>query len=60
LPTSLIVGSKDHRIDQHWNKEISKYNINVINIHGANHFFDNEFEFELISQVEGIIEKIKK
>ncbi len=56
--TTLIIGSKDQRVDRQWNQNLSQYNVHTIKIKGANHFFDNEFEFDLLNNVEEIIEKI--
>lgn len=54
-PVSIVVGSNDHRIDQAWINNIQQNGINVVSIEGANHFFDNEYEFELTDVIEEIL-----
>ncbi len=51
----LIKGSIDSRIDQHWSNQLSQHNVNVINVNGANHFFDYEHEFDLLDIIENIL-----
>lgn len=53
---SIIIGTEDKRIDSNWRKQLNdKYN-NVISIDGANHFFDQSHEFELIDTIEELLE----
>jgi esterase/lipase len=52
---SLIMGSADKRIDLKWNQGLKMVDTNIIVIEGANHFFDFEYEFELLSQVENLL-----
>jgi len=53
---SIIIGTGDKRIDSNWRKHLNdKYN-NVFSIDGANHFFDQSHEFELIDTIEELLE----
>jgi len=53
---SIIIGTGDKRIDSSWRKQLNiKYN-NVISIDGANHFFDQSHEFELIDVIEELLD----
>lgn len=52
---TLILGSKDTRVDKEWNKSLASANIKIIIIKGANHFFDDEYEFDLLDTVEKIL-----
>ncbi len=56
LPLTLIVGSADDRIDQEWVASLTGEGMQVRVVDGANHFFDQEHEFDLLEQVEGILE----
>lgn len=55
LKKTLIIGDKDSRIDQQWNLGLVPLGITVIAIAGANHFFDYEYEFDLLDTVESIL-----
>lgn len=55
VPVSILVGSADNRIDKTWLKSVRESNISVISVEGANHFFDNEYEFELTDAIEKIL-----
>lgn len=52
VPKTLIVGSNDNRVDQVWTKTLTQHGVNVIRVDGANHFFDNEHEFDLLDIIE--------
>lgn len=54
---SIIIGTGDKRIDSDWRKQLNKKYNNVITIDGANHFFDQSHEFELIDVIENLLEK---
>ncbi|MCU7940946.1 MAG: hypothetical protein KZQ74_03685 [gamma proteobacterium symbiont of Bathyaustriella thionipta] len=55
IKKSLILGTKDKIINQQWNMGLSQYNIDIIVIDGADHFFDYEYEFDLFDSVENIL-----
>ena len=52
---SIIIGTGDKRIDSNWRKELQKEHKNVTTISGANHFFDQTHEFDLIDALEKIL-----
>ena len=60
MPThkTLIYGTKDQRIDKQWNQELEQLDMEVITIESANHFFDFEHEFDLLDNIEAILEQI--
>ena len=53
---TIIIGTGDKRIDSDWRKQLNKKYNNVISIEGANHFFDQSHEFELIDTIENLLE----
>ncbi|MCW8931449.1 MAG: alpha/beta hydrolase [Gammaproteobacteria bacterium] len=55
IPKILIVGSKDKRVDQEWSQMLTQHGIDVIKIDGANHFFNDEYEFDLLDIIESLI-----
>jgi pimeloyl-ACP methyl ester carboxylesterase len=48
---SIILGSKDNRLSPKWKPALMKIHANVIEIDGANHFFDHAHEFDLIDNI---------
>ena len=57
-PVHIIIGEKDQRMDKNWPKLLVKQGTKVDIIKGANHFFSDEFEFELHDQVINTLNKI--
>ncbi len=57
IDKTLIVGTEDKRVDHAWNKQLTQHGVNIIQIDGANHFFDDEHEFDLLDFIENIINK---
>jgi len=51
IPISVILGSKDIRVDKNWISLLKKANLNLIIIQGANHFFDTAHEFDMNDKV---------
>lgn len=52
---AIIIGSADKRFDNSWLKRPdAKYN-RVITIEGAGHFFDHQYEFDLLDAVEKLL-----
>jgi len=51
IPISVILGSKDIRVDKTWISLLKKANLNLIIIQGANHFFDTAHEFDMNDKV---------
>ena len=56
-PKALIIGTKDIRIDHSWSHKLTKHDVNIITIDGADHFFDYEYEFDLLDVIESILSK---
>ena len=58
---SVILGTDDKRLDSDWNQLLREKNNNIILIEGANHFFDQAYEFDLMDAIEGLLtEKMKR
>lgn len=55
IQKTLILGSKDSRVDIQWNKSLAATGLKLVIIEGANHFFDSEYEFDLLDEVENIL-----
>ena len=51
----LIIGSADQRIDKAWISALPRTGLNVHVVKGANHFFDQEHEFDLQELVEEML-----
>lgn len=54
-PTTIILGSADQEVDQDWHSMLVAHGARVIEIEGANHFFDQNHEFDLLETVENIL-----
>lgn len=50
-PLEIILGEKDRRMDKQWPSKLRKIGVNLQLIKGANHFFHNEQEFDLLDGV---------
>lgn len=57
-PVHIIMGENDKRMEKNWPGQLSKQGTKVDIINGANHFFSDEFEFELHDQVINTLNKI--
>ena len=57
-PVHVIIGANDQRMDKNWPNLLTKQGTKVDIITGANHFFSDEFEFELHDQVINTLNKI--
>jgi alpha-beta hydrolase superfamily lysophospholipase len=55
VPTSVIIGDADRRIDRDWMQILQAHSLNVIAVEGANHFFDQQHEFDLLDAIEGLL-----
>ena len=51
----IILGSADDRISEQWINKLKQTTDHVIIIRGANHFFDQAHEFDLLESVENIL-----
>lgn len=49
---STIIGSNDKRINPDWQDQLRAQGIRVLTVAGANHFFDQAHEFDLLDTVE--------
>ena len=56
IRVDIIIGSRDQRMDPNWPQILKDAGVNVATIEGANHFFDAEHEFDLISKVLDLLE----
>ncbi len=55
VPVTILLGSRDKRIDPDWHQRIADSGGHLIVIEGANHFFDDEYEFDLLDAVDRAI-----
>jgi pimeloyl-ACP methyl ester carboxylesterase len=53
---AVILGSDDDRIEASWRQVLTDGGVNVLNIDGANHFFDSAHEFDLLEAVEALLD----
>ncbi len=51
-PSTLIAGSADDRIDLEWIETLRQHGAEVRIVDGANHFFDQMHEFDLLDEIE--------
>ena len=56
VQTHVVLGSKDFRISQRWIERLRTHSARARFIEGANHFFDQSHEFDLLDTVSEIIE----
>lgn len=57
---SIILGTGDKRVESDWRQQLKDQNSNIILIEGANHFFDQAYEFDLTEAVEKLLtEKVE-
>lgn len=56
-PVNIVMGSKDKRMAKNWPNILKQAKARVVMIKGANHFFDAEFEFDLVESVIGLIQQ---
>lgn len=57
-PVHIVMGSSDERMNKSWPATLKSRGSKLSIINGANHFFSNEFEFELHDKVLEIINKL--
>ncbi|WP_083223287.1 alpha/beta hydrolase [Candidatus Thiodiazotropha endoloripes] len=48
---SIILGSRDNRLSPEWKPILMELKANVIEVEGANHFFDHSHEFDLLDNI---------
>lgn len=59
VPVYVIVGSDDNRMGKGWTQALSNAGVRVDKINGANHFFDAEYEFDLLDSVLDLMKNKK-
>ncbi|MGM0554562.1 MAG: alpha/beta hydrolase [Pseudomonadota bacterium] len=57
VPSTLIAGSADDRIDLEWIETLRRHSVEVRIVEGANHFFDRFHEFDLLDEIEQVLEE---
>lgn len=56
LKPTVILGGKDQRLGSDWAPLISEAGAEVIQIEGANHFFNYEYEFSLVDTISELLQ----
>jgi pimeloyl-ACP methyl ester carboxylesterase len=58
-PISVILGGNDQRLDPKWPVRLQQLGLDIVIIQGANHFFDQQQEFDLFETIERLVGAIK-
>lgn len=53
----IILGGNDRRLGDGWKARLSRSGTEVIEIAGANHFFDHEYEFDLVDTIGELLQR---
>lgn len=56
VPTTIILGGNDKRMHTDWHEQLQTIGLQVVTVAGANHFFDHEYEFDLLESIERLLE----
>ncbi len=59
VPVHVVIGGEDNRMGNDWPQALSAAGVSVDKIKGANHFFDAEYEFDLLDLVMGLLKNPK-
>lgn len=59
VPVHVVIGGEDNRMGKDWPQALSAAGVHVDKIKGANHFFDAEYEFDLLDLVMGLLKNPK-
>ena len=59
VPVNVVMGGKDSRMGTGWAQALMTAGVQVNSIDGANHFFDAEYEFDLLDLILNIVKKQK-
>ena len=51
------MGSKDNRFTEGWKAKLAERGLSIVSIEGANHFFDREHEFDLLDEVQRLLDE---
>jgi pimeloyl-ACP methyl ester carboxylesterase len=57
IAPTIVLGGEDRRLGNDWLPSLKQTGVEVIQIEGANHFFDHEYEFELMDSVIELLER---
>ncbi len=57
-PITVVLGGNDKRISTEWADTLKKMDLDIVEIAGANHFFDHQYEFDLLESIELILSRI--
>lgn len=57
LKPIVILGSEDQRLGSDWMPPLRDAGVEVIEIEGANHFFNNEYEFDLVDTIINLLQR---
>jgi pimeloyl-ACP methyl ester carboxylesterase len=57
IKPTILLGGGDHRLGNGWLPAMKRAGADVIQISGADHFFDHEHEFDLVDSVVGLLER---
>jgi pimeloyl-ACP methyl ester carboxylesterase len=52
----IVLGSKDQRLGDDWMPLLKQAGMYVVEIEGANHFFDHEYEFDLTDTIAALLQ----
>ena len=55
VPVTVVIGDKDEQVDPRWLESLRQRGISLRFIAGADHFFDLEYEFDLLDEVVMVI-----
>lgn len=55
VPLHVIIGGEDTRMGKGWAQALTAAGVHVDQVNGANHFFDAEYEFDLLDLVLGLL-----
>ncbi len=54
---TIVLGGEDRRLGDDWLPALRQVGVEVIEIPGANHFFDHEYEFDLVDSIQKLLER---
>jgi pimeloyl-ACP methyl ester carboxylesterase len=59
VPLNVVIGGADNRMGKGWAEALNSAGVKVDSIKGANHFFDAEYEFDLLDTVTTLLKAQK-
>lgn len=57
IEPTILLGGEDRRLGDDWLPALKQAGAEVVEIPGANHFFDHEYEFDLLDAVQELLER---